>query len=277
MAEELTLHRMTKEEAELLWAKVLENTKTYRSDTSFMLLRLDQERGWEVLGFKSWRECANTLSAQLGVEERSLYRFRDWAEVNDNLSRGTGKTVRLPETHALALKDLEPEQQVMAFTEATSGKPEDARPAAAVFEKAARKVSPSAPKKKRKAARDDSDGWSKDDLKNDSELAMAFASLAILGNEDIKAIQNGTIGLKRADVIFWAKLPRQKALEIQDLVMGNRWSPAEAIKFVGTMPDDNTSVEDLKNYCLSTKGKFYTATIDGFTITVKANRAALRR
>lgn len=263
--------QMTAEETSQWESKLLYNFE----NAGMILLKIREERGWEAKGFKSFKEYCGSLDEIMGT--RKAYYLTDQAEVNNSLSQATGKTVRLPLTHALALKDLEPEQRLLAFNEATGGK-EDAKPTAKVFERAARHVAPAAPpKKKRKAERDDSDGWSKEELKNDTELAMAFASLAILGADDIKAIQNGTIGLKRADIIFWAKLPRQKVLEIQDLVMGNRWSPADAIKFVGSMPDDNTSVEDLKNYCLSTKGKYYTATIDGFTITVKANRAALRR
>jgi hypothetical protein len=267
--------KMGKEEAQQLFDKIVNTTREYKIETSFLLLRLDRERGWEALGYKSWRECATAMGAQLGIEERSLYKWHDWAEVNDNLSRGTGKIVRLPETHALALKDLEPEQQLLAFAQVTEGK-EDQRPPAAAFEKAARKVAPAAaPKKKRKAERED--GWTKEELQKDSQLAMALVSIAgVWGSKDVDAIRNGTVPLKRADVLVLAALHKPKLVEIQDLVMGERWTPERALKFVNSMPDENTTLEEMRWFCLATKGKYYEATVDGFAYTVKATRAARR-
>lgn len=272
---DLTQKRMTKEAAQALHEKIIDGARTFAYSTGNMLLQMQNERGWEALGHASLKEYMNAVRGETGLS--SMYNWLDTATVNDNLSRATGRVIELPITHALVLKDLEPEQQVLAFTEATEGGKE-IRPTVKVFERVVKKVAP-APKKKRKAAtRDDSsDGWTKEDLAKDTELAMAFASLSILGDSDVKAIRNGTIGLKRADILFWAKLPKPKVLEIVDLVMGNRWTPAEAVKFVNSMPDENSTVEELQNYCLATKGKFYTATINGFTITVKANRAALRK
>jgi hypothetical protein len=269
--------RMSKAEAQDIFNRVITNTVTYKRENGVLLFRLDKERGWEALGYKSWRECALEMGTQMGIQQSTVYNLRDWAEVNDNLSRGTGKVVQLPEMHALALKDLQPEQQVLAFTEATAGR-EDQRPAAIVFERAARKVAPAAPKKKRKAQRDDSDGWTKEDLEKDEALAAALKTLgSVWGLADLKAVQNGTIGLSRADILLLAKQSRPELLEVQDLIMGNRWSAAQALKFITTMPDENSTLEEMQNYCLSTKGKFFEATINGFTHTVKANKAALRR
>ena len=119
-------------------------------------------------------------------------------------------------------------------------------------------------------------GGRKEDLDKDKELAMAFVSLGVWGLSDIKAIKNG-IGLKRADILFLAKLPKPRLMEMQDLIMGHGWTPQQALKFLDTMPDKFTTVEDLSYYALATKGKFFTADIDGGTVTYKVNRAAIRR
>jgi hypothetical protein len=272
---EIIPHKLTKSEAEALHQEIVSGARSFAEQTSFKLLRMDRERGWEALGHKSFRDYAEAVRGEVGLS--SMYNWRDWAEVNDNLSRATEKTVRLPLTHALVLKDLEPDEQLLAFNEATKGD-EEAKPTEKVFERAAKKVAPAKPKKRKAATRDDSDGWTKEDLEKDEPLAAALKTLgSVWGLADVKAVQNGTIGLSRGDILLLAKQSRPELLEVQDLIMGNRWSAAQALKFITTMPDENSTLEEMQNYCLSTKGKFFEATINGFTHTVKANKAALRR
>lgn len=139
-----------------------------------------------------------------------------------------------------------------------------------------RAVSKTKPKSKAKAK--DASSWSQEDLKADGELMNAFVSIsAIFGNEDTKAIRTGQVGLKRADVLQLAKLPSEKMRECQDLIMANHWTPAKALKFLSKMPDDYTTIAELKNYCLATKGNFFTGEFGGFTVTCKATRAASRK
>jgi hypothetical protein len=263
--------QMTAEETDQWEAKFF----SQHANQGMILLKIREERGWAAKGFSSFKDYCRSLDDRLGASK--AYYLTDVAEVNRSLSEQTGRHVELPVTHALALKDLAPEQRLLAFQEATGGN-EEAKPTAKVFQRAARKVAPAAPKKKRKAERDDSDGWTKEDLEKDEALAAALKTLAaVWGQADVKAVQNGTIGLSRADILLLAKQSRPELLEVQDLIMGNRWSAAQALKFITTMPDENSTLEEMQNYCLSTKGKFFEATINGFTHTVKANKAALRR
>jgi hypothetical protein len=144
--------RMSKAEAQDIFNRVITNTVTYKRENGVLLFRLDKERGWEALGYKSWRECALEMGTQMGIQQSTVYNLRDWAEVNDNLSRGTGKVVRLPEMHALALKDLRARTAGARVPPRRPTGREDQRPPAIGVREAARKVAPSAPKKKRKAS-----------------------------------------------------------------------------------------------------------------------------
>lgn len=119
--------------------------------------------------------------------------------------------------------------------------------------------------------------WSVEDAKKDPPLFSAFKTIAdCYGNEDTKAIRTGIIGLTRAEIIFLAALPTEKMKECRDLVIGDRWTPKQALEFLGKMPTDDSTVRDLKYLCRATKGQFYTGDFDGFTVTVKNNRAPRR-
>lgn len=252
----------------------------------YALLKIREEQGWKALGFESFREYAESDPiVELFGSTSNVYRTADQAEVCLTLSLGMKKTVLLPMTSALELKPLDPEQRIVAFTKATGGRA-DARPTAKQFEKVVAQLMPKQSRggggggsKKKAGRKEEQTSWTPEYLKSgeDTELAMAFVSVAgVWGSKDVDAIRNGTIGLNRADVLFLSKLHKPKLLELQDLVMGNRWKPKEALDFVNSMPDENTTVEELQNYCLATKGKFFTMEIGGFTITCKNNRAAKR-
>lgn len=119
--------------------------------------------------------------------------------------------------------------------------------------------------------------WTLDELKKDKPLLDALMTIAgVYGNNDTKAIREGAIGLKRADVMFLAALPKEKMQEVRDLVMSERWDPKRAITFLGKMPTDDTTIQELKYLCLATKGLFYQGDFDGFTVSIKNNRAPKR-
>lgn len=120
-------------------------------------------------------------------------------------------------------------------------------------------------------------GWSHEQLKKDEELMDAFTAVsAVYGNDDTRGIRTGGVGLKRADVIQLAKLPKERMMEIRDLIFENHWTPKDCLKFLGQMADKDSTVEDLMNYALATKGHFFEAAINGYTLTCKLNRAAKR-
>lgn len=122
--------------------------------------------------------------------------------------------------------------------------------------------------------------WTADELKaNDNEMGDLFTAIEVgFGKEDTKAIRTGIVGLNKVDVVFLAKLPMDKMLQIQDLVMAERMKPKHAFEFMNKMADDYSEVRELIQWCVGTKGKFWEANFrDGaFTVTVKANRAIKR-
>lgn len=261
-------HRMTKDEADQHEEKVFSNFE----DSGMRLLKIREERGWEAKGFKSFREYCESLDERMSV--RKAYYLVDQADVNNDLSVATGKTIRLPMRQTMLLKDLKPEQRLLAFKEATSG---TSKPTEKILERAVSKVAPRSGGGSSRRQPAEPPGWTDADLKKDQELAIAIGQLrGLYGDSDAKLIQNGTIGLKRADVVYLSKLPKPKLMEIQDLVMANHWTPKEALAFVGRMPNEFSTVEELQNWCLAEKSKFLQVSINHFTITVKLNTAPKR-
>lgn len=120
-------------------------------------------------------------------------------------------------------------------------------------------------------------GWSQEEVKKDVTLMDDFTAIAtVYGNEDTKAIRTGSVGLKRKEVAELAKLPKEKMLEIRDLIFENHWTPKDCLKFLGEMLDTGSTVLDIMNFTLATKGKYYEADINGYHISCKLTRAAKR-
>lgn len=132
-------------------------------------------------------------------------------------------------------------------------------------------------KKTRKPKEPEIPGWTAEEVKKDTTLLDDFTAIAaVYGNEDTKAIRTGSVGLLRADVATLAKLPKDKMLEIRDLIFENHWKPKDCLKFLGEMLDTGSTVLDIMNFTLATKGKFYEADINGYHISCKLTRAAKR-
>lgn len=265
-------HRMTKSEAEEQEKAIFDNIY----DSGMRLLKIRDERGWEALDYPSFREYAQHLDNRMSL--RKVYYLVEQAEVNLNLSGALGKPIHLPMKHALALKDLEPDKQVEAFQAATgSWKKGNPKLTEKDFAKVADRIAPQAKSETKRKNRDESEGWSKEDLLKDTELADHFLMIeSVYGAEDTKAIKDGTVPMKRPDVLYLARLPKAKMQEIQDLILANQWKPERAVKFVNTMPELRDPIENLINLCLATKGKYWTGDFEGFTITCKSNKAAQR-
>jgi hypothetical protein len=58
---------------------------------------------------------------------------------------------------------------------------------------------------------------------------------------------------------------------IQGLILGNHWTPKKALAFLDRKPDDDSTVYELKSWCLGTKNKSFSAVVGGFTVTCKSN------
>jgi hypothetical protein len=120
-------------------------------------------------------------------------------------------------------------------------------------------------------------GWTKEELAKDQELADHFLMIeAVYGANDTKAIRAGAVPMKRADVLTLGKLPKDRMLAIQDLIFTTHWTPKKCIEFLNSDPDDDSTVQDLKYLCLTTKGKYWSNDFGGYTVTVKYNSAAKR-
>jgi hypothetical protein len=273
---------MSLAEAEANEKAILDNVE----DTGYRLLKMREEKGFVPMGFEDFKSYCKSLEEKMSVGK--IYHLMDQAEVNKSLSDALGREVHLPVSHALALKDLEPEQRVRAFKEATKDfKKGDPKPTESVFRKVAdklfgRKRSKAAGKSKTKAAAgDDKAGWTEDELAEDLELVTSIDVIeSVYGSADADAIRKGTLKLKRADVIFLARLPKERMEAIQDLLFETRWTPEQCIKFINTDVDADSSsfYDDIKYQCLTQRAKFWSQTFDdgAFTVSIKLNRAAKR-
>lgn len=74
-----------------------------------LLLDLHNRKGWQALGYTSWRECVN---AEFAYEESYLYRLLSAARVEGNLDLPMGE---IPERQLRELAQVEPEQQKIVW------------------------------------------------------------------------------------------------------------------------------------------------------------------
>lgn len=260
--------RMTKAEAEMHEKIIFDNIY----DSGNRLLKICVERGWESMGYVSFREYASYVNEKMGLGEREMYNLLTQARVNNNLGVALGKPIVLPVRHALALGGLEPEKQIEAYKEALSHfKKGGPKLTDKEFQRAAGKFAPKQKAKRKVRALEA--GWDADALSKDQDLSDHFEMIEVVyGKEDTKAIQDGTVPMKRADVFYLGRLPKERMLAIQDLLFTTRWTPLQCIEFLNTDLDDNSTIEDLKNMCLTTKGKFWSSTFGGFTVSIKSNK-----
>jgi hypothetical protein len=224
------------------------------------LLEIRDARQYVDAGYKTFEDYCQEV---WGYQRRHAYRLIDSAKVVALLETSGVKVLPQNERQVRALSALPPDEQVEAWQEASSG----GKATGAAVERAVQKRKPA--KKKEKPVK--MSGWTKEMLKDDEELSAAFAKLEKLwGKSDAEAIRKGVVEkITRKDVIALVKLSRETLEKIQGLVMGNHWTPASAISFLDQMPDEDSTVEDLINHCIATKGKYETFEINGYHISVK--------
>jgi len=61
--------------------------------------------------------------------------------------------------------------------------------------------------------------------------------------------------------------------EVQLLIMANHWDVALAMKFVNRSVGHQDTVGTLINHCLGTPGLYYTCSVAGYDISIKAGEA----
>ena len=96
-----------------------ERIKHSLADARQLLLEMYERKGWEALGYASWREYGQ---AEFGYSESYVYRLLEAAKTERQISpRGE---IQLPEKHLRPLTRLEPEQQRKAWREAVETAPD---------------------------------------------------------------------------------------------------------------------------------------------------------
>jgi len=261
-----TAAMMTKQEAQAKERQIIELTSRYISDVGPILLEMRDREGWRALGFKTWTDFCKHLQ---GRSEVHVMRLAQKAEVERNVQ------AQLPMRHALALarlKESEAQREVFNEVKSNIATPVE-RNYQTYVDRWIRKHECDAPRRSGNG-RDDSDGWTKGDLDEDGELSAALDRIeTVYSSGERRAIQNGTIGLSRKDIIGLAAFHASKIKEVRNLIMSNHWDLATAMKFVSSTPSDTDKILELHNHCLATPGLCYTISINGFDHQVKACKA----
>lgn len=243
------------------------------NDIGAELLLMRNGRGYEALGHKSFQDYGASIEERTGSRAK-IYRLMQTAEVEQNISGAIGQNVKISGRAAEVLSRLPIEGQAEVYAEVNeNGKIGTEKKVEKAAERWMNKHGEKKPAKK-KTSKDASDGWTNSDLKEDEELSVALDRIQkVYDEKSRKSIQNGTIGLSRSDILGLAALHATKMKELENLIMVNRWNVPQAVKFLNTTPDEDSTVNDLIDYTLATPKLEYTATINGYEITVKATRA----
>jgi hypothetical protein len=264
-----TAMMMTKQEAQEKDAQIIKLSGHYVDMVGPIALEMRRRQGWRALGFKDWTDYCKHVSTRISAV--NVMRLAQKAEVEQNVQ------ARLAMRHALALAKIDsPEGQREVYQSVTSSfeKPVEQNYETYV-DRWLREHEPDA---RRAGRKNSSDGWTKGDLEEDSELANALDCIEkVYGPADRKAIQNGAIGLSRKDIIALSALHADKMNEIHYLIIANHWDVAAALKFVNKTVDGQTTVQDLVCRCLTTSGLSYTCSVGGFDISIKASPAVVKR
>jgi len=107
---------MTTDEARACVETINQQINGARAD----LLRLYEGRGWEALGYESWRACA---VAEFGQSQARVYQLLQAAEIERRVSTKV-EIDTIPERHLRPLAVLPEDQQAEAYLEAVETAPE---------------------------------------------------------------------------------------------------------------------------------------------------------
>jgi hypothetical protein len=109
---------MTEDEARACVSEI----KSHMGSARALLMNLYDHRGWQALGYPSWRAC---VVAEFEQSQAYLYRQLQAAEIEQRISP-IGEIGAIPETHLRPLAALTPMEQPIAWQEVnerTNGKP----------------------------------------------------------------------------------------------------------------------------------------------------------
>jgi hypothetical protein len=259
---------MTKAEAEALDERILGATDNWYRNVAPLVMEMRERQGYVALGFKTFQEYCAHIDDRLGTAD-SVKRVVQRAEVEAI----TG--AELPARHAWALARLPSHEAIqMVFGQVQDEFDNPVERNYITYVDRWYRDNEKAIRKGKRKDKDDSDGWTRADLEADPEVAEAFDVIErVYGRADRKAIQDGTIGLSRKDVIALSAFHPSKMKQVHYLIMANHWDVARAMKFVNSTPSADTTVHELQNHCLGTAGLYYTCSVEGFDISVRACKA----
>lgn len=255
---------MAKDKALALDAEIVAFNDDWFRNVAPLMTEMRNGSGYKALGYSTFRDYCASVDERLGYK-MAVYRLVDRIDVESNIG------VPLAAESAYALAKLpSPEAQREVFKSAMD---EYAKPLARNFKTLIDRWFKKHDKK-RAGGKSERDGWSKADLEDDGELATALDRIeGVYGHNDRKALQDGSIGLSRKDIIGLAAFHVTKMKEVQLLIMAKHWDLATSMKFINKQPDAKTKVHELQDHCLATPGLFYTCQIDGFDLSVRACKA----
>ena len=104
----INITQMSAQEARECIAAIKGNLESLR----LLLLELHRRRGWEVLGYTSWEDCAR---AEFGKSRSYVFQLVAAAQVEENLASVESTIVdwqNIPVSHLTVLAKLPPEKQV---------------------------------------------------------------------------------------------------------------------------------------------------------------------
>ncbi len=104
VAMEPTIRPMLYAEAKECIAKINANMTNIRS----LVLELYERKGWDALGYESWREC---VVKEFQQSQSYLYYQLEAAQTERNISTMVEKSEPIPESQLRPLARLEPEKQ----------------------------------------------------------------------------------------------------------------------------------------------------------------------
>lgn len=260
---------MTKERATALDAKIVSSTDDWFRSVAPLMLEMKRDNGHVALGFKTFRDYCAHVDDRLGGK-MAAYRLMERAQVEANLG------VAMPAQHAYALADLPDvgaQREVFEKVMSEYSKPTEQNYRTYV-DRWLRSHGKATRRSPGQSVKKDSDGWTKADLEEDGELSTALDRIeTVYGNADRKAIQDGSIGLSRKDIIGLAAFHVSKIKQVHYLITVNHWDLAASMKFVNEQPDKETTVHELQNHALAAPGFSYTCQVEGFDIRITACKA----
>jgi len=271
MFHDLTRSSSDREKLETL-ERTIENGLPAFTAVGKALLQIREEKLYRLY-YKSFEEYCRDRWA---LEHSHAYELMRSAEVSRNLETSAiAEVLPTREYQICALTSLSPEQQIKAWTQAVAETGTGKAPTGDLVRRVVARMKTHMSKERRQNKL--AEGWTEEELKTDANLLEAFDLIQkAYGKEETDLIKKGIVQLARADLLFLGRQTPAVLNEIHDLVVGKRWTPRDAVRFLSRTPDEDTTVGDLQNYALASKAKYFKAVINRFEVTCRWLRPASR-